>query len=879
MASSDSIGILMRIKADTRDAETKIKDFKEGLKDIEAASRSSLGPLQNIAANVGLTAKEFDNMKTQVLGSVAAIGSVVGVATAVGVGLFKLADSAAEYGSRLHDASQQTGVTVETLSALKYAAEQSGSSFESITGSVAKFSELLGEAKEGNDKALATLKEYGVTATETEQALAQAIKTIAEMTDHDKQAAAAKALFRERTAEILPVIQSFDGDLAGLNKRLAEMGLLMSGSDAAAADAFGDQMDDLTRSLHQVGLTIGKELIPVFKDMATDVTSWLQKNQGEVKSWGQTISFAIREASANWQRYKALIEAVGDVVSVNAETMTKDEANARAAARGAIYDRANAFDRGQDPDYPGGLRPDVGEPYLPGGRKTGEFGQGDKEREKAAQEAEKRRKEREAAFQKELADRDKQQQLLLKQAHDQFTELNKEWEKAFLAGEQEKESYRDAALKNIEFYGAKAQQLIDKQRDIQLTGKKGTERDNVILEYKNASSALYRELQQEREDVEKTITDTVKKNADEQVKATEKAEREKLALVKERSETQQKFLENELKQGLITERQYIAASIRERISVLEAEKAVANTENDKLIILEKIKQLRQDEVKAVLDLNEKEQKAHAERIKNWSEYIKKIEEATDARDREQAKQAEADHQDRLNRTVGSGQEISAIGQLHDFFADDGNTAMLAGLETLQSAFEGLAQGIGQVVQAWVLYGSAGQSVRQVTAQILAGIAQQAAVKAIFELAEGFAALALSFFGLPNAGPSATAHFAAAAIYGSIAGIAALAGRAVAGDSFKKQTASSTGKGAGAAAAQGTGGSGSPSGESGHIYSQKYGDDATVLNIGRNTPEQQQQPITIHVDVRSNDSHIVKAVVEDANRNGKIRAMVRDNSGN
>src|SRR3954471_553954 len=98
MAAND-IGILMRIRADTRDAETKIKDFQKGLKDIETASNRSLGPLQNIAANVGLTAQEFSNMRTQVLGSVAAIGAVVGVAGTVGVALFKMASSAAEYGS------------------------------------------------------------------------------------------------------------------------------------------------------------------------------------------------------------------------------------------------------------------------------------------------------------------------------------------------------------------------------------------------------------------------------------------------------------------------------------------------------------------------------------------------------------------------------------------------------------------------------------------------------------------------------------------------------------------------------------------------------------------------------------------------------------
>jgi hypothetical protein len=93
--------------------------------------------------------------------------------------------------------------------------------------------------------------------------------------------------------------------------------------------------------------------------------------------------------------------------------------------------------------------------------------------------------------------------------------------------------------------------------------------------------------------------------------------------------------------------------------------------------------------------------------------------------------------------------------------------MVAGIDACdRPRSRNLGDAVGSAVEAFVLYGSAGASVRQVTAQILASIAQQAAVQAIYELAQGLAVLALAFFGVPNAGPSATAyHFAAAATYG------------------------------------------------------------------------------------------------------------------
>lgn len=128
--------------------------------------------------------------------------------------------------------------------------------------------------------------------------------------------------------------------------------------------------------------------------------------------------------------------------------------------------------------------------------------------------------------------------------------------------------------------------------------------------------------------------------------------------------------------------------------------------------------------------------------------------------------------------------------------DEGIQKTLAGggLDAMAEAFSTLGQAVGQAVHAFVLFGSAGTSVRKVTAQVLASVAQMAAVKAVFELAEGFAALALAFFGIPNAGPSASAHFAAAAVYASIAGVAALAGRAVAGNSFNNDGGGESGTG-------------------------------------------------------------------------------------
>lgn len=104
-------------------------------------------------------------------------------------------------------------------------------------------------------------------------------------------------------------------------------------------------------------------------------------------------------------------------------------------------------------------------------------------------------------------------------------------------------------------------------------------------------------------------------------------------------------------------------------------------------------------------------------------------------------------------------------------------------DIMVSAFSAIGQAVGDAAQAFVLYGNAGTSIRKFAAQVIAGVASMAAVKAVFELAEGFAALARGFFGNPKAFAEAAMHFKSAAIYGAVAGVAALAGRTIAGGSF------------------------------------------------------------------------------------------------
>lgn len=123
-----------------------------------------------------------------------------------------------------------------------------------------------------------------------------------------------------------------------------------------------------------------------------------------------------------------------------------------------------------------------------------------------------------------------------------------------------------------------------------------------------------------------------------------------------------------------------------------------------------------------------------------------------------------------NATVGQ-----IWGELWEEISDRVGQSISVNLSNIgANAIRDLTGAFQQGIQAWILGGeSLGVAMRRAAASVLAGIAAQSAVLAIFELAAAFAALArLDFRG-------AALHFKAAAIYGVVAAAAGASAKLIA----------------------------------------------------------------------------------------------------
>jgi hypothetical protein len=925
---AENVGMIFRMDADSKDAVKEIDRAKAGITGLVSTVTSSVPAASSSMGALGTAASAL----TGPVGlAAAAVTGLAAVGVTAGIALFGLASKAAEYGSAIFDASKKTGLHAEALTALKYAAETSGASFETIVGNVSKFNVLLGEANNGSDKASATLKQYGITATNTSGALEQAITVIHNMTDADEKGAAAKALFKDRTAAILPVIDSFSGDLPGLISKLKELGLTMSDEDAKAADEFGDQVDTLTMQLSALGRMIGQEVMPIFNEMARDISDWLSKNKGEVKSWAESISYWTRRVIGEVKELLLLYEQARDFGTRNNYDNGGYEGYLQRQAK-------------RDVEMQMILNQRAGKEIAGGGGLHGQFDELTAppvyapKRYKEADDDDKPKKEKAPKV-------DKDPERTQAQAYKDFIAALKEIIPGYKGpvGRQGKRSRADqqslysslprgeAAVPGTsshEFYKG-----LDLDESIPLDlVKKAAAAANVIIKktFIHKGTGLHRhvdfvkgsEADKERGGGEEEIADAAEKAAKEQKEKDEKAAKdtianeretmeERIAIFESGQERKAAAIEEYAEHFKLTEREVTefqeelqAESLDERKKLLEDYIAVL-----KQVGPEGVEPLRQATLKLKLLEDEIETNRSKRAIKNrerdkdeledrkkivesWNDYVKKVIEATEAEDERANHKSErqADEEGGLGGILGGflggfggpggfgdfsvwEESIDAFGNKTNVLKDAATAvsdAWSTSADVVGAALGQMASGLASMLAAWLSGADvSGKALLQMTSQIALQLAAQAAIEGIMETARGLAALALTW-GVPN--PKSIAHFAAAGVFLAVAGTAAAVGIAAglgarAMGDGKSKATNSAGA-ANSAPRRDT----YNSENQGQGYSS-HGDEAYIHEEGRESPS----PIGVAVEISFKDKPNWFGDMFEAQwrTNGKVRRLVED----
>ncbi len=280
------LGVDDRIAKGLQKAEQRLKAFGEGLR--------SLG--------------------TRVL----AAGAAVLTPIVAGVKAFS------ESGDALEKMSRRTGVSVEALSELGFAAEQSGADLETLETGLRKMQKSIADAAAGSESAIEALSRLGLTVEDVlklnpERQFKLIANGLSQVADPTLRAALALELFGKSGTRLLPLLEDGARGIERLQEEARALGLTLSTDAAQQAALLHDTLNILWRVVKKLTTTIGAALADAVIDLSdritrvvVTVTAWVRQNQAVIVSAAK-VAAGVMAAGAALVAAGTLISGLGAV--------------------------------------------------------------------------------------------------------------------------------------------------------------------------------------------------------------------------------------------------------------------------------------------------------------------------------------------------------------------------------------------------------------------------------------------------------------------------------------------------------------------------------------------------------------------------------------
>ena len=195
--------------------------------------------------------------------------------------------AASDLGSELWDMHTRTGASVESLSAMKYVAEQTGTSLSGVQNGLKFVAKNAYESmRTGTGPAADAFKRLGVNVTDSSgklkssEALFVEVGTALRGVKNDSERTAlAMALFGRSGQELLPMFLDTNGSIQDLMAEAKNLGIVMSTEAAKAADDFGDTLHKLKTQGKMAFVSLGTAAMPILQGLGNMLSWGLQKMQ------------------------------------------------------------------------------------------------------------------------------------------------------------------------------------------------------------------------------------------------------------------------------------------------------------------------------------------------------------------------------------------------------------------------------------------------------------------------------------------------------------------------------------------------------------------------------------------------------------------------
>ena len=244
---------------------------------------------QLLITAVDQTRSAFDSIR----GNLAKLGDesnrVKGLLAGLGVslsvaGFATMIKSAIDAADHLNKLSQKIGISVEALSTLRFAAQLSDVSLETLQKGIKGLSQNITEANTGIGDGAQVFDALGVSVKNadgsmksTEAVLLQVADVFANLEDGAVKTALAVKLFGKSGMDMIPFLNQ---GAAGINQLTAEaerLGLKLTTETARSAEAFNDNLTALKASSSSLGIALARDFLPEL----TNITNAMREAANE----------------------------------------------------------------------------------------------------------------------------------------------------------------------------------------------------------------------------------------------------------------------------------------------------------------------------------------------------------------------------------------------------------------------------------------------------------------------------------------------------------------------------------------------------------------------------------------------------------------------
>jgi hypothetical protein len=260
------------------DIGANVARMQADMRNIVGTMESGFGRIQSLAQKVGITLSA---------------AFVVHEAVRFGEEVLQNAD-------RLAKLSQSTGLTIENLSALKYAAGMANIDLDSLAHGIERLSRNMIEAQSGTGEAKDAFRAMGLSIQDSGRNLLSGDKVLGEIADRfagmedgaGKTALAIK-LFGRAGAELIPLLNQGSGSIADLRAEAEKLGLVMSTETAQQMERVNDNFKRMHASTQGVAIAIMSGLAPTLENL-TNIFLDLKNGSADFVRIGEGVAFVFK---------------------------------------------------------------------------------------------------------------------------------------------------------------------------------------------------------------------------------------------------------------------------------------------------------------------------------------------------------------------------------------------------------------------------------------------------------------------------------------------------------------------------------------------------------------------------------------------------------